>query len=251
MLAWAKFRRMSLRIESRHLPGIIALGFCLFAFNYLFFYHSERFMPSVLAAVVFSTVIATNMIFERILLGRRAQALTKLGALFGFAGILCIFWPEISKTEMSTNHAIGFLLAMTGTVLASLGNVLSAGFSQKNIPVFVQMSWGMTAGTFIQCLWILATGASLQIEASLSWVLALFYLAVFGSCLGFGCYLTMIQKIGAGKAAYAAVMFPVVALLPSMWLEDYAPDFWFFSGFMLIILGNILILRHRPANPDS
>ncbi len=48
---------------------------------------------------------------------------------------------------------------------------------------------------------------------------ALAYLAVFGSVLAFGAYLTLMKRIGAGRAGYSMVAIPVVALLISTLLE--------------------------------
>jgi drug/metabolite transporter (DMT)-like permease len=70
----------------------------------------------------------------------------------------------------------------------------------------------------------------------------LIYLAVFGSILAFGSYLTLVGRIGADKAAYAAVLFPVIALGISTLFENYQWSSRAVFGFALVLLGNYIVL---------
>ena len=68
-------------------------------------------------------------------------------------------------------------------------------------------------------------------------------MAIFGSVIAFGAYLTLLGRIGAHKAGYATVMFPVVALVLSMAFEDLKLDLAIVSGTALVLVGNLLVLR--------
>ena len=70
-------------------------------------------------------------------------------------------------------------------------------------------------------------------------------MAFFGSVLGFGSYLTLLGKIGADKAAYVNILTPVVALTLSTLFENY---FWSLQnslGFILVVVGNFIILYKK------
>lgn len=69
------------------------------------------------------------------------------------------------------------------------------------------------------------------------------YLALFGSVVAFGAYLTLLGRIGAHKAGYATVMFPVVALALSLAFEGLALDVTIVTGTSLVLLGNLLVLK--------
>jgi drug/metabolite transporter (DMT)-like permease len=71
---------------------------------------------------------------------------------------------------------------------------------------------------------------------------SLFYLSIIGTVAGFTAYLSLIGRIGASKAAYATVMFPVVALALSTVFEGYVWSLSSVSGLVLVLLGNALIL---------
>jgi drug/metabolite transporter (DMT)-like permease len=75
------------------------------------------------------------------------------------------------------------------------------------------------------------------LRSSFNYSLSLIYLAVFGSIFAFGAYLTLIGRIGADKTAYAAVLFPVIALGISTGFEDYQWTLRAVFGFGLVLLG--------------
>jgi len=54
-------------------------------------------------------------------------------------------------------------------------------------------------------------GSVFNFDSSLVYIGSLLYLAMFGSVLAFGFYLTLIGNIGADKAAYANLIFPIIA----------------------------------------
>ena len=71
----------------------------------------------------------------------------------------------------------------------------------------------------------------------------LFWLALISSVLAFWSYLTLLGRIGAGRAGYATVLFPVFALMLSAVVEDYRFTLLGIAGIALVGLGNILVLK--------
>ena len=83
-------------------------------------------------------------------------------------------------------------------------------------------------------------GICLRGHASFTYLGSLFYLAMFGSVLAFGCYLTLVGRIGAEKSAYTMVLFPIVALGFSTLFEGYQWSVESMIGVTLILVGNVL-----------
>ena len=71
---------------------------------------------------------------------------------------------------------------------------------------------------------------------------SLLYLVVIGSVIAFGSYLTLIGRIGPGRAAYATVIFPVVAIVVSVLFERYQLTLFTLVAVGLVIAGNWLAL---------
>jgi drug/metabolite transporter (DMT)-like permease len=72
-------------------------------------------------------------------------------------------------------------------------------------------------------------------------------LAVFGSVIAFGCYLTLLGRIGVERAGYVVVMFPMVAVILSALFEGLELEFHIYLGVALALAGNVVILARRPS----
>ena len=73
----------------------------------------------------------------------------------------------------------------------------------------------MTYGCAVLLALNLLRGNAFIIEPTLKYVGSLLYLAVGASVLAFASYLTLLRRLGAARAGYATVLFPIVALAVS------------------------------------
>ena len=242
LLLFCLVRRRNLRYTPRQ-HGFIALqGLFLFSANYLVFYWATGLLTSGIVALLFSTVILMNIVNGAIFLRQRVGARVMLGALVGIGGIVAIFWSEISTVQNTDGTWRGLWMCLLATYFASVGNILSVRNQKDAIPVVQTNAWGMAYGALIMFVYALASGAAFNYDPALSYSLSLLYLAVFGSIFAFGCYLTLVGRIGADKAAYAAVLFPVIALVLSTLFEDYQWTLRALFGFALVLIGNYIVL---------
>jgi drug/metabolite transporter (DMT)-like permease len=252
LFAWCLVRRLPLRFSRNEHLFIALQGVLLFALNYLLFYLAELQIASGLAAVVFSTIVVMNLLNGRLFLGTPVEFKVLLGGALGMVGLVLLFWPEMAAVNFSGPVIVGLLLCFAATYLASLGNIISARNQRLRLPVVQTNAFGMAYGALCMALLAIACGTPLAIDLSLPYLLSLGYLALFGSVIAFGCYLSLVGRIGPGRAAYATLLFPVVALVLSTIWEDYRwslPAVW---GILLILGGNYLALaRKRPAMPES
>jgi len=229
--------------------GFIALqGLFLFSSNYLVFYWATGLLTSGIVALMFSTVILMNIVNGAIFMRTPVRARVVLGACFGIAGIAGIFWSEVSGVGDNAATWRGLWMCLLATWFASVGNIISARNQQHAMPVIQTNAWGMAYGALIMAAYAIASGADFNYDPGIGYSLSLLYLSVFGSILAFGCYLTLVGRIGADKAAYAAVLFPVIALGLSTLFEDYQWTLRAGFGFLLVLLGNYIVLS-RSRKP--
>ncbi len=235
--------------------GFIALqGLFLFSCNYLIFYWATGLLTSGIVALLFSTVILMNIINSAIFLRAPVRPQVVIGACIGIAGIATIFWSEVSSVEQSGDSWRGLWMCLLATFFASIGNILSARNQLNDIPVVQTNALGMAYGAIIMLVFALIGGANFDFENTLSYGLSLVYLSVFGSIFAFGSYLTLIGRIGTDKTAYAAVLFPVIALGLSTVFENYHWTLGAFGGFVLVLVGNYVVLRSksiRSGHPSN
>jgi drug/metabolite transporter (DMT)-like permease len=251
--AWCLLRGDKLRFEPRAHGYFVMLGLFLFGFNYLAAYHAQLYISSALNAIGFSAMIWMNIINARWFFGTTIAPRTYLGAGIGMAGIVIIFWPEVKVLSLSDKVVIGASLSVLGALIASFGNIVSQAAQRRRLPVMQTNAWGMFYGTLLNGGLAVIQGKPFNFDPSLAYVSSLLFLAVFGSVIAFGCYLTLLGRIGLERAGYASVMVPVVALILSATFEGLQLDGHILLGMALAIGGNVLILLRtgRRANLDA
>ena len=242
LLSFCTVTGRSLRYSLRE-HGFIALqGLFLFSINYLIFYWATSLLTSGIVALMFSTVILMNIINAAIFMRVAVSGRVILGACFGIAGITSIFWAELSAVDNNADTWRGLWMCLLATFFASIGNIISARNQKNGIPVIQTNAWGMGYGALVMALYALVSGVPYNYDPSFDYSVSLIYLSVFGSILAFGSYLTLVGRIGADKAAYAAVLFPVIALGLSTMFENYQWSLRAVFGFALVLLGNYIVL---------
>lgn len=247
LLTFCLATRRNLRYSlSEH--GFIALqGLFLFSSNYLVFYWATELLTSGIVALLFSTVILMNILNGAVFMGSPVRARVILGACIGIGGIAAIFWSEVGSVDNSADSWRGLWMCLVATFFASLGNIISARNQKSCIPVVQTNAWGMAYGAIIMAVFALFSGAPFNYDPNLSYSISLIYLALFGSVLAFGSYLTLVGRIGADRAAYTAVLFPVIALMLSTLFENYVWTLQAWAGFAMVLLGNYIVLSRRQS----
>lgn len=220
-------------------------GGLLFGINYWLVYLAELNLTSGLVAIVFSTIVFFNIFFGAIFINAKIRPLVLFGAIIGFTGIIFIFNDEIFNFTLSSQSSIALLIAALGAITASLGNIVSAYNQKKKIPVIQSNAFGMLYGSVIMFILGLMMNKSIRFDISLSYILSLLYLAIFGSVIAFGCYLSLLGKIGADKVGYATLVIPIIAIIMSTIFEGYVWNMYMFIGMIFILIGNIIVLKKR------
>ena len=247
LIGFSLLRGLPLRFSRRDHLWMALQGLLLFCLNYVGFYVSEQYLASGLVAVICSMLTVGNIIGMRVFFNVHTRLLNLLGAALGIVGVIVLFWPVLRALSATNSNAAGMAWALGATLCASLGNMVATRNQRHHLPVLQVNGWSMLYGALITCVIAAALGERFVFDWSWRYVAALAYLAVFGSVLAFGAYLTLMKRIGAARAGYSMVAIPAVALLISTVLEhlQWTVNLW--AGVALCLAGNILVLR-RQAN---
>jgi drug/metabolite transporter (DMT)-like permease len=252
VLAWARWAAREAPVSGLRTHAVLALqGTFMYSLSYLAVYHGERHVPSGLVAVGYSA--------SPLLAGLGAWWLWRhpfgprfvFGGALGVAGVALIFWPELTASNQRPTAALGLLFTALAVALSAVGALISLASGAKGLPFWGSMGWSMLYGAGLTALaWLvplLAEGApllpALAPPTTLAWWLSLAWLSVAGSVLAFGAFLTLQQRIGAGRAATIGVMTPVVALAVSTLFESYHPTVLTAAGVALAVWGNRWMLK--------
>lgn len=223
------------------------LGAFLFSFNFLLAYYAGFYVTSGLLAVVFSLAAVINPLLAAAIWRVRPEGRVLFGAVLGTAGVALLFGPEILSAEASRDTAVGLTLVFVATLFFCTGNMLSADYQKHGIAVLPANAWCMAYGTLWFALIALVHGEPFIMEWSARYLLSIFWLTVASTVVAFAAYLTLLGRIGAGRAAYATVLVPVVALLISTAFENYHWTLAAVVGVAFVIAGNAIVLSKGHA----
>ncbi|WP_144392352.1 DMT family transporter [Pleionea sediminis] len=242
MWTFCSFAKISLKLRATDHFFIFILAGFNFGFNYLILYWAQEYLTSAMSSIAFSTLLLMNIVNTRIFFGKPVAKRVIVGALMGVCGIAALFWQDIKDFNLTGAAITGLLLALGGTFLASLGNMVSVRNTSKGVSVIQGNTWGMLYGTIILALYALVRGSEFTISLLPSYWISLLYLAIFGTVIAFACYFILFQNIGPEKASYVIVLFPLVAVILSTLYEGFIWHLSTIIGFTLVLSGNALVL---------
>ena len=256
MWGYVLFKRMPMYFDLKTHGFFILLAMGNFGLNYLMLYYAQGYLNSAMASIAFSLLLIFNIINTRLFFGKPIAKRIYSGALFGVAGIVALFWHDLSQFDLSSDAIVGLGLALLGTLIASFGNMVSVRNSNKGIGVLQGNAWGMLYSSVLLAVFALLNGETFVINASWQYWSSLIYLAVFGTVIAFASYFSLLKNIGPERASYIIVLFPLVAVLLSTYFEGFTWQANTFVGFSLVLLGNAIVLTpfdklkaHFAASP--
>jgi drug/metabolite transporter (DMT)-like permease len=238
-------------VKVKHLPMLFSLkqhalfaafGVCLFGMNYLLLYNAQQHINSALSCIAFSTLMLMNIINAKVFFKTHITKQVYFGGAFGLFGIVTLFWPQLTDVHLGAATFLGLGLCLLGTFSASMGNMLSIKNQKNHIPIVQANAWGMLYGAIFTSLAVVVQGKQFTFSFEPAYLTSLVYLSLFGSVIAFGCYLSLMTRIGSHKTSYANIIFPAIAVLISTVVEGFAWSEYTVIGLSFVLLGNIVVL---------
>lgn len=239
----------ALRSRNRHslrTHGLFfLLGSFLFCWNYVLFYTATGLgLTTGLIAMIFSLIITMNIANNAVLFGEKPERRTLIAAAVGLMGITLVFAEDITGSKVQ-ELLPAIIICIVATYLASLGNMISKILQREEVSVIGANSWGMTYGALTLFVVVLLFDDPIHMPITFPFISSLFFLVVFGSIIAFWSYLTLLGRVGADKAAYAMIVFPIWALMVSWMFEGFVWTPVKVLGVGVILAGNFFIIGRR------
>jgi drug/metabolite transporter (DMT)-like permease len=228
------------------------LAVLIFVIDYGLLFWAEKRVPSGIAAVMLATIPVFIAISEILLL--RTQRLTPrlaIALLVGVGGVavLVSHSSSLGAGSIDSAGAIALLVAATSWSLAS---VLTR---KLTLPESKVMSSGaqMLAGGILLTLTAVALGEFKGFDARAvstgAW-LALAYLIVAGSIIGFTAYVWLIHHESPTKVGTYAYVNPVVAVLLGYFLGGESLGARTIVGTLLVLV-SVIVITTTPKRVAS
>lgn len=234
------------RPTARQLADYALIGVLLLAVGNAFVMWSEKRIPSGIAALIVATVPLWLTLFDGLRPGGQSWTVRAwAGAAIGLLGVALVARPE---GGVSAGHWTA-IVALQVATLAWTGGSLYAQSLPKKLPLFTASAVEMLAGALVLFAESRLFGEDLGAFAaasSRSW-LALSYLAVFGSLIGFTAFAYCLNELPASTVGTYAYVNPVVAVAlgHAFLAEPLSPGL--LAGAVLILLSVLLTTARRGA----
>ncbi len=251
LFIYARIVGSPMRLSRREHRFVALQGATLFCLNYWMTYLSTQYLRSGLVAVLFTSIIFFNVVNSRMIFGTPIERRVLIAAGAGILGVALLFLPELRAAWGDPTIIRGAALALAATYVASLGNMAATRNTGSGLSVVTVNAYGMAYGAIGLAAIAAIRGTPVEFDAHWPYVVSLMYLSLAGTSLAFGLYLALLKRIGASRAAYTSVLFPVVALTVSTLFEDYHWSLTAFIGLAVLVAGNALALLRADAKTGS
>jgi drug/metabolite transporter (DMT)-like permease len=144
--------------------------------------------------------------------GHKLSATGWLGIIIGLSGVVVLVSPGLGFTGGEAIRPGGIVGLICASLFWSTGSVYS---KRRPVPgdIFANAGVQMAAGGVVLIAIGLFSGEAAGIRFTQSGVLALLYLIVFGSIIGFTSYAYLLRHVPPAKASTYAYVNPIVAVI--------------------------------------
>jgi len=213
-----------------------------------FLFIGQQGVTSGVAAILIgmNPILATG--FSRAFLpNERLAPLGIAGLLLGFVGVGIVARPTASAVLADNAVAQGFVLLAAAAV--ALGSVLVQRVD-SGIPTVGMVAWSNALGAVVlHAISVGMPGESLrQAEFSTGGLLALVYLAVLASAVGYVIYFDLLDRLGAIEINLVSYTVPVFAALSGWLVLDETLTLRAVGGFFVILIGFGMLKREALAD---
>jgi drug/metabolite transporter (DMT)-like permease len=221
---------------------VLVGGAFMIAGYHAFLFVGELSTTSAVAAVVVSLSPILTTGFARVLLpGRALSRLGVVGLALGLVGVAVISQPD--PTSILSSPPVGELLVFLAAVSFALGSVLSTAM-EASLPIETMEAWSMVLGAGMMHVISVGLGERVaDVAWSLDGLLALAYLSVVASAIGFLIYFDLLDRLGPVEINLVSYATPLWAALAGWLVLGETVSAATGVGFLIILTGFYLIKR--------
>lgn len=233
----------------REWAAIAFVALLIFVVDYGILFLAEQRVASGTAAVILATIPAFMALAEILFL--RTERLTwRLGSglLIGLAGVVVLIDPSLGMAGKSV-YALGAAGLLVSAISWSVASVLSKKLPLPSSKV-MSAAAQMLVGGLLLCIVAAAAGEEHGFRVAAvsggAWI-ALVYLTVAGSIVGFTAYTWLIHHHSPTKVGTYAYVNPVVAVIVGHFLGGEVLDMRTALGTALVLASVLVIATRRKT----
>ncbi len=159
------------------------------------------------------------------------------GLLLGFGGVVYLI---IGNGATAVIDLKGLLIVMLASLFWATGSVHSKTIKFEG-HIFASIGTQMLAGGVGLAIASLIKGEFAELHFTQNSILAILYLVVFGSLVGYSCYIYILQKWSSAKAGTYAYVNPIVAIILGGLVLGEPITLSVVISMIIVIIGIVLV----------
>ena len=201
---------------------------------------AEQWIPSSLAALMVTTGPFGLVGMERITGGERINPRALFGLCVGFCGALLLLLPKDGIGHFDANVVSGFLLLTFNGMFWNGASVLQKRLRLETHPFVTGALHNFACGILIFPLGMLIPHQPIVWKTNST--LAIAYLVIFGSLVGFNSYIYALEKLPVSVVSIYNYVNPAVAVILGVWFYN-EPIGWRELLAMAVIFAGVAIVK--------
>ena len=209
---------------------------------------AEQYAPTGVVALLVATAPLWMAVIDRVAFGRRLPALVMVGLVIGFGGVAFL----IGSPGAGHINLFGAALALAAPLCWATGSVFTRHVRLPSRPLVAAAMEMLWAGLLFGIASIL-TGELGRVHwqhVSTTSIVALLYLIVFGSLIGFSAYVWLLRSAPLSLVSTYAYVNPVVAvILGAIFVgEAITARLVIAGGIIIAAVALIVVARSRASS---
>jgi drug/metabolite transporter (DMT)-like permease len=224
--------------------NLAVMSLLMFVAEYGPLFWAEKYVPSGIVSVLAATIPILTMVLEALVLRQqRMRPMMIVATVVGFAGVAVLLRPDARQHI----GMIPFLAVLAGATSWSMGSVLSRSMELPKARPLTSGATMMLGGGGLMIL-SAAFGEMHPIpHISLRGGMALLYLIVVGSLVGFTAFVWLLAHMPATRVSSHAYVNPLVAVALGYLFAGEMITLRTLAGTFLVLASVFLILRKDKA----
>ena len=235
--------RMSLPRKRSDWGIIVILGATMMAIPYGLLFWAEQSITSSMTALLFSSLPLWVALLTPLMTGSVVPRRVIASMVTASGGMILLFYAGISTTPRALLGGAAVLLA----VVFSAWSSIFAKTRIHHVPAAVSTATQLLAGS----IFLFAASSLLEHSRSVQWsrnsLMALLFLATFGSAAAFAIYYWLLKEMAPYQLATISLIVPLVAMVEgALILQEPIPlMMWLAASLVLCAVG--FALRPQPV----
>jgi drug/metabolite transporter (DMT)-like permease len=241
MLAYARLTGENIRYSRDRLAKLAVIGVLLLTGGNMTLAYAEQYVPTGLASLLIASIPLWMILQGVFLLEDHHLPLQGIfGLALGVCGTFVLLWPQLHETTTLGRKELLFSLALlAGSFSWGLGSVLTKRW--KTGSSLSTAGWQVSFAGLACLLFATLRGDMAHGHWPMRSLLAVAYLIVCGSLIGYTAYIWLLGHVTTSKVSTYAYVNPIVAVFLGWIVLHEHVDRFILAGSFIVIVSVVLV----------